>query len=92
MRKTLYLFCAVTVISLLLISCGGSEDGGETNMVIDESDYVEALSEEDQVKQGESDKEYYKRAKEEKDPTLCDKIEFIDLRNLCLQKTQVCVD
>lgn len=85
MKKSFYILPAILIFSIFLISCGG-EDASVTEMTDDEIDYIPALTEEDQVKQGEADKEYYQRAKAEGNPALCDKINFSDLKKLCLEK------
>lgn len=89
MKKKLYISLASIFILAFLASCGGPKTTeGNPEVTFDESDYTPALTEEEQIKESESDKEYYKRAKEEGNPSLCEKINFIDLKKLCLGKAK----
>lgn len=76
-------------MSFVLIACGSPKTTDvDPNITFDESDYIDSPTEEEQVAQSQADKEFYKQAKAENDSSLCEKIEFIDLRKLCLQKTE----
>lgn len=86
MKRSLYILFTLTIFSSLIVSCGKKDVA--TDVTLDESDYTPALTEEDQIKESDSDKEYYKRAKEEGNPALCDKINFTDLKKLCLLKAK----
>lgn len=86
MKKSLYILFALMIFSFFVVSCGKKDTA--TDVTLDENDYTPALTEEDQIKESESDKEYYKRAKEEGNPALCEKINFTDLKKLCLEKAK----
>lgn len=74
-------------MSFALTACNSPKTtDADPNITFDESDYIDSLTEEEQVAQSQSDKEFYKQAKVENNSALCEKIEFIDLRKLCLQK------
>ena len=75
-------------MGIVLTACGDPKTTDDGPVTFDEDDYIEALTEEEQIAKSQSDKELYKQAKAEGNPAICEKIEFITLKKLCLEEAQ----